>query len=126
MTKRSTIMAAAVLAFAFAGAAPVFAEDVYAGPIMVAADHSMSVQSMLGKPVFNEQHEKIGTIQNVMVKASAAEPTAILSVGDYLGTGPKLVAVPLDHLHMASGNAAMTMAATKSSLEKLPTYNYGA
>jgi len=116
-------MAAAALAFSFAGAAPVLAEVTYNGPIYIAPDDSMSVRSMLGKPIFNEQHEKIGTIQNVMVKASAAEPLAVLSVGDYLGTGQKLVAVPLSHLQVEGTKTAMIMPATKTMLQQLPSYN---
>ncbi len=125
MKKLSTIVAATALALAFAAPVPGFAEDVYTGPIMVMPDHSMAVKSMLGAPIYNEQHEKIGTIQNIMVKASAAEPTAILSVGDYLGSGPKMIAVPLSHLQL-QGKDAMTMAdATKSSLNNYPRYNIG-
>jgi sporulation protein YlmC with PRC-barrel domain len=121
----STIVAATALAFAFAAPLPGFAQSLtFRGPIVVMPDHSMSVKSMLGAPIFNEQHEKIGTLENVTVQASAAEPLAILSVGDYLGTGPKMVAVPLSHLHL-EGNTAMMMPASKKMLSDLPTYTNG-
>jgi hypothetical protein len=124
MKKLSTIVAATALALAFASPVPGFAQNLtFQGPIVVMPDHSMSVKSMLGAPIYNEQHEKIGTIQNIMVTGSATEPTAILSVGDYLGTGPKLVGVPLSHLQL-QGNAAMMMpGATKSWLQGLATYS---
>lgn len=123
MKKLSTIVAATALALAFAAPVPSFAEEVYAGPIIVMPDHSMSVKSMIGAPIYNDQHQKIGILENVMVTGSATEPTAILSVGDYLGTGPKLVGVPLSHLKL-EGKAAMEMAgATKPMLQSLPTYS---
>lgn len=126
MSRFSTIIAAAAVALTFAAPAPGFAQSYsYQGPIIVMPDHSMSVKSMLGAPIFNDQHEKIGSIQNIMVKASADEPTAVLSVGDYLGSGPKLVEVPLSHLQL-EGKAAMMMAgASKKMLSDLPTYTNG-
>src|SRR5580698_4389252 len=110
MRKLSTIVAATAMAFAFAAPLPGFAQNMsYAGPIVVMPDHSMSAKSMLGAPIYNDQHEKIGTLTNVMVKASAIEPTAILSVGDYLGSGPKMIEVPLSHLQL-QGKSTMMMA----------------
>jgi hypothetical protein len=123
MKKLSTIVAAAALALAFAAPVAGFAQEVYFGPIIVMPDHSMSVKSMLGAPVYNDKHEKIGTIETVMVKSSTSEPTAVLSVGDYLGTGPKMVVVPLSHLQL-EGKAAMMMAgATKEMLLSMPIYS---
>ena len=122
MNKLSAIAAAAALTFAFAAPMPSYAQDVYAGPIVVMPDHSMSVKSMLGAPVYNDQHEKIGTLQNIMVKPSATEPTAVLSVGDYLGTGSKLVGVPLSHLHLQGKDAMMMPGASKAMLKEIPTY----
>jgi hypothetical protein len=125
MKKRSTFAAAAALALAFAAPVPSFAQSYsFHGPIIVMPDHSMSVKSMLGAPIYNEQHEKIGVIENIMVGGTASEPTAVLSVGDYLGTGPKMVGVPLSHLHL-QGTDAMMMPATKKMLSDLPTYSNG-
>jgi hypothetical protein len=122
MKTLSTIVAATALAFAFAAPVPGFAQEVYFGPIIVMPDHSMSVKSMIGAPVYNDKHEKIGTIETVMVKPSAEQPMAVLSVGSYLGKGSRMVAVPLSHLQV-EGKAAMMMAgATKAMLESMPIY----
>lgn len=125
MKKLSTIVAATALALAFAAPVPGFAQNLSAyGTIIVTSDHNMSAESMVGKPIYNENHEKIGTIEDLMVKASADEPIAILSVGDYLGGGKKLVAVPLSHLHLeGQDRTSMMMPATKAMLESLPNYS---
>lgn len=123
MKKLSTIVAVSALALAFAAPAPSFAQAVYAGPIIVMPDHSMSVKSMIGAPIYNDQHQKIGILENVMVTGSATEPTAILSVGDYLGTGSKLVGVPLGHLKLEGMSAMMMAGATKAMLQSMPTYS---
>ncbi|HVC59891.1 MAG TPA: PRC-barrel domain-containing protein [Acetobacteraceae bacterium] len=123
MKKLSTIVSATALALAFAAPVPSFARGHFAGPIIVMPDHSMSVKSMIGAPIYNDQHQKIGILENVMVTGSTTEPTAILSVGDYLGTGPKLVGVPLGHLTLQGKDAMMMAGATKSMLESLPIYS---
>ena len=126
MRKLSTIVAATAMAFAFAAPVPGFAQNMsYAGPIVLMPDHSTSAKSMLGAPIYNDRHEKIGTLTNVMVKASATEPTAILSVGDYLGSGPKMIEVPLSHLELQGKDAMMMAGATKKMLSDFPTYSNG-
>jgi hypothetical protein len=123
MKTLSTIVAATALALAFAAPVPGFAQSLsFSGPIVVMPDHSMSAKSMIGAPIYNDQHEKIGTLTNVMVKASATEPTAILSVGDYLGSGPKMIEVPLSHLQLQGKDAMMMAGATKKMLSAFPTY----
>jgi len=119
MKKFPAIVAITAMALTFA--APSFAQGYYAGPIVVMPDHSMSAKSMFGAPIYNEQHEKIGTLENIMVKASATEPMAVLSVGDYLGSGPKMVAVPLSHLQLQGKDAMMMAGATKAMLKELPS-----
>jgi hypothetical protein len=126
MKKLSTIVAASALALAFAVPVPGFAQNLASGgAIYVAPDHSMAAKSMLGAPIYNDKHEKIGTIENIMVKGSVSEPTAILSVGDYLGGGPKMVEVPLSHLQLQGKDAMMMAGATKNSLNDYPRYTWG-
>ena len=125
MQKVSTIVAAAALALAFAAPVPSFAQTQYSGVIYVAPDHSMSAKSLIGVPVYNDQHDKIGTIETVMLQPSGGEPTAVLSIGAYLGTGSKMVGVPLSHLQLQGKDSMMMAGATKSMLESLPAYNIG-
>ena len=126
MRQLSTIFAATAMALAFAAPVPGSAQSPSdSGTIVVMPDHSMSAKSMLGAPIYNDQHEKIGTLTNVMVKASAIEPTAILSVGDYLGSGPKMIEVPLSHLQLQGKSTMMMAGATKKMLSDFPTYSNG-
>ncbi|MGA3399285.1 MAG: hypothetical protein ABSC95_08695 [Acetobacteraceae bacterium] len=123
MKQLAAIVAATALAFAFAAPMSSFAESYgYIGRIVVMPDHSMSVKSMLAAPIYNERHEKIGTVQNIAVPGSAAEPAAILLVGDYPGSGPKMVGVPLRHLELQGKDTMVMAGATKKMLSDLPTY----
>lgn len=125
MKKVSTVTAAVALALAFAAPVPGFAQTQFPGVIYVAPDHSMSAKSLIGVTVYNDQHDKIGTIETVMVQPSGGAATAVLSVGDYLGTGKKMVGVPLNHLQLEGKDTMMMAGATKSMLESLPSYNVG-
>ena len=123
MQKLSAIAAIGALAVALAAPVPGFAQGANTGSIVMAPDHSMSAKSLIGIPVYNEHHEKIGTIETVMLKPDATEPVAVLSVGDYLGTAPKMVGVPMSHLQLQGSAAMMMPGATKEMLENLPGYS---
>ena len=123
MKKLSAIVAVSALALAFAVPVAGFAQNLASSGIYIAPDHSMSVKTMLGVPIYNDKHEKIGTIETVMVKSTAGEPTVILSVGDYLGTGPKMIEVPLSHLQLQGKDAMMMAGATKAMLQSMPVYS---
>src|SRR5258708_38920083 len=109
MKTLSTIVATAALALTFA--APAMAQTYGYAP-SVEALQSMRTSQLIGSPVFNEQGQNIGSIVDGLVKNSPAEPTAILSVGDYVGGGKKLVAVPLSHVKRDGGKQSLAGATT--------------
>ena len=123
MKKITTLLAVSALALAVA--APSFAASTPApaGAAVMMSDHSMRASKLIGAPVFNDQGEAIGTISDVLVPTSGGETRAVLSVGDFVGAGGKLVAVPLSHVNM--DGAKMTMAgATKPMLASMPGYSF--
>jgi hypothetical protein len=92
------------------------------GSVMT-ADNKERVSKLIGAPVFNEQGEQFGTIDDVLLSPSGAEPVAVLSVGGFLGVGTKLVAVPLSHVRLQGAN--MTMAhATRQELTHMLPFGY--
>jgi sporulation protein YlmC with PRC-barrel domain len=118
MKKLTALAAMAALAMTFA--APAFAETL-TGNGIVMTDHSMRSSKLIGSTVYNDQGQSIGSVIDVLVKNGAAEPTAILSVGDYVGGGTKLVAVPLTHVNL-DGAKPMMSGATKQMLAGMPVY----
>ena len=83
---------------------------------------------LVGAPVFNDQHQQIGTVSDVLVSPKGGMSEAILSVGAFVG-GNKKVEVPLSHLLMAPATMAhgamMMHGATKAEIEALPAYTGG-
>ena len=123
MNKLTTLVAMAALAVTFA--TPVFAQASTAGNGIVQADATMRSSKLIGATVYNDQGQSIGSVIDVLVKNTTAEPTAILSVGDYLGGGTKLIAVPLSHVTL-DGARPMMVGATKQMIASMPIYLFQA
>ncbi len=84
-------------------------------------DHSMRTSQLIGSQVYNDQGQSIGSVMDVLVKSGASDPTVVLSVGDYVGAGAEIVAVPLSHINLDGAKPTMA-GATKQMLASMPTY----
>ena len=91
---------------------------------LMLADHTMRSSKLIGAAVYNDQGEKIGTVDDIIVTAGAVEPTVVVSVGAFLGTGEKLVSEPLSHVKLGKGDRMMMPGATKSAISAKPAYKY--
>ena len=90
------------------------------GSAAMMSDRGISVSKLIGEKIFDDHGVAIGSVVDVVLKGQGAEPSVVLSVGDYLGSGKKMVAVPLSHVHLDTAKA--TMAATKQELTAMPAW----
>jgi sporulation protein YlmC with PRC-barrel domain len=97
----------AAMALALAAAAPAMAQQVAGANPAMMSDHSVSIGKLIGEKVYDDKGIAIGSIVDVVLKGQGAEPAVILSVGEYLGTGKKMVSVPLSHVHLDTAKAMM-------------------
>src|ERR1051325_1891524 len=56
--------------------------------------------TVMGKPVYNDNNEKIGTVDDIVVTPSKWTPYAIIGVGGFLGMGKHDVAIPMSDLKL--------------------------
>ena len=78
--------------------------------------------------MYNDQNEKIGSLDDLIMKDGNRIIMGVVSVGGFLGMGNKLVAVPFDQLHLATDKdqTKITMpGASKDALNAMPTFTYG-
>jgi hypothetical protein len=122
---------AAIVTAAVALAAPSFAQTSppASGPLaahsgIMLADHTMRASKLIGLPVFNEQGEEVGTVDDIVVTAGAVEPSVVVSVGRYVGGGDKLTSEPLSHLKLGKADKMMMPGATKPALVARPGFAY--
>lgn len=75
---------------------------------------------LIGVSVYNEKKEKIGTINDLIITYDNQILTGIISVGNFLGVGNKLVAIPFDKLSIDLSNTVGEMVELSgASREKL-------
>ena len=78
---------------------------------------------IIGAPVYNENNERVGTIDDLIVTPDHSLSYAILSVGGFLGIGRRLVAVPVEQLRDQQDRLILP-GATKEALKRLPEFEY--
>ncbi len=76
---------------------------------------------ILGKDVYNESNEDIGTIEDLLVTRDKAISYAIIGVGGFLGMGRHDVAVPVNQLQVSDGHIVLPRV-TKETLKAMPAF----
>ena len=80
---------------------------------------------LIGVDVYNEQNEKIGDIDEILLDTSGKVAGVVIGVGGFLGIGGHLVAVPYDSLVIDDeGSKIQLPGASKDELKKLTEFKY--
>jgi sporulation protein YlmC with PRC-barrel domain len=87
------------------------------------ADQQLRASKLIGSSVYNDQHEKIGSVDELLLDQNHDVTSAVLSVGGFLGIGSKLVKVPYRSLHVANDTIVMS-GASRDQLKSMPTYDF--
>ncbi|MFC0399416.1 PRC-barrel domain-containing protein [Paraburkholderia rhizosphaerae] len=80
-------------------------------------------KSILGKPVYNDSNEKIGSIFDIVIAPDGSVSAAVVSTGGFLGVASHNVAVPIQALNFRDGNFYLP-GATKDALKATPAFQY--
>ena len=79
-------------------------------------------KDILGKTIYNDKNEKIGTVDDLIVSPDRTVTFAIVGVGGFLGMGKHDVAIPVKNLK--GEGKLMLSGATKEALKALPEFKY--
>jgi len=119
--------AAALIAAMLASSAalPVLSQGV---ELVVVDIHAVAdgyrASKLIGNSVVNDQNEKIGTIEDIIIGRDRVL-FAVLQVGGFLHLGGHRVAVPYQSLVLdESGSKIKLPGATQEALKKLPEFEY--
>ena len=88
----------------------------------IAKGHRAS--KLIGAQVRNDQGERIGKIEDMIVSPDGKVTMAVLEVGGFLGIGDRRVAIPLEQFSSLSAGKAVLPGATRSALKSLPEFQY--
>jgi sporulation protein YlmC with PRC-barrel domain len=78
---------------------------------------------LLGATVYNDNGDKIGKIDDIIVSPNRSVSHAIIGVGGFLGLGRHDVAIPMDQIKFV-GNRFVLAGATKAALKAMPEFHY--
>jgi sporulation protein YlmC with PRC-barrel domain len=80
-------------------------------------------RQILGKPVYNDLNERVGSIDDVIVTTDKSVSYAIINAGGFLAVAKHDVAVPVSSLKLV-GDTLVLAGATKDALKASPPFEY--
>jgi sporulation protein YlmC with PRC-barrel domain len=89
---------------------------------VVAVGWSVKKQ-ILGKTVYNENNQKVGRIDDLIVAPDSAVSFAIIGAGGFVGLGRHDVAIPVQQIKIQD-NKFVLPGATKEAIKTLPKFEY--
>jgi sporulation protein YlmC with PRC-barrel domain len=92
--------------------------------VAVHRDGEWRSSKLIGLDVYNDQNQKIGSIEELIVDKSSKVENVVLGVGGFLGMGEHYVAVPMDKLKWV--NEAVRTSSTTPSDKTTVGANNGA
>jgi sporulation protein YlmC with PRC-barrel domain len=80
-------------------------------------------KQILGKKVFNDDYQAIGTIDDVVIAPDKSVSYAIIRAGGFLGLAKHDVAIPVSQIQAINGKFVIA-GATKEALKAMPPFQY--
>jgi sporulation protein YlmC with PRC-barrel domain len=82
-----------------------------------------SKKDLVGKSVYNDKNEKIGTIDDVILSPDRTASFAVVGTGGFVGLAKHDVAIPFQQLQL-NGTRILLPGATKDAIRSLPEFVY--
>ena len=80
-------------------------------------------KQILRQPVYNEQKQKVGIIDDLIIAPDSAVSFVIIGAGGFVGVGRHDVAIPVNQLKQENGKIVLP-GATKEAIKALPKFEY--
>jgi sporulation protein YlmC with PRC-barrel domain len=80
-------------------------------------------KQILRQPVYNEQNQKVGTIDDLIIAPDTSVSFVIVGAGGFVGVGRHDVAIPANQLKQQDGKIVLP-GATKEAIKALPKFEY--
>jgi len=127
MRKFVTVISIALIA---AVAGPVSAQVAGSTRLGVAVEQTRAValgwsakKQVIGKAVYNEQNQRVGTIDDLIIAPDTAVSFVIIGAGGFVGLGRHDVLIPVEQLKQQDKKFVLP-GATKEAIKALPKFEY--
>jgi len=125
-----TLIASAALSFSLAAGAALAQTAPVVGSIGVTVEEVQFLatgwsikKDILGKDVFNETGEKVGTVEDIIVTPEKGMSYAIVGAGGFLGMDKHDVPIPINQFKIKDKRVVWA-GATKEAIKAMPTFKY--
>jgi sporulation protein YlmC with PRC-barrel domain len=80
-------------------------------------------RTILGQPVYNDNNERVGSVDDIIITPDKAVSYAIVGAGGFLGLAKHDVAIPVSQFKLVD-NKLVLPGATKEALKASPEFQY--
>jgi PRC-barrel domain. len=80
-------------------------------------------RKMLGHTVYNDNKQKVGTIDDIIIAPNGTASYFIVGAGGFVGVGRHDVAIPVAQMTEQDGKLVL-VGATKDAIKALPKFDY--
>jgi sporulation protein YlmC with PRC-barrel domain len=119
-------------ALAIVLAAPIHAQVAGSTPLGVEVTELSDValgwsvkRQILGRNVYNENGERVGKVDDLIVTPEKALSFAIIGAGGFVGFGHHDIAIPVNLFQRHNGRLVLA-GATKEAIKAMPNFEYSA
>jgi hypothetical protein len=81
-------------------------------------------KQVIGQTVYNENNEKVGRIDDLIIAPDSAVSYAIVGAGGFAGVGRHDVAIPVQQIKLRDDGKFVLPGATKDAIKALPKFEY--
>jgi sporulation protein YlmC with PRC-barrel domain len=81
-------------------------------------------KDIIGKAVYNENNQRVGKIEDLIVAPDSAVSFAIVGAGGFAGLGRHDVAIPVQQIQLQDDGKFILPGATKDAIKALPKFEY--
>jgi len=127
MKRKNSIALGALALAASVLAMPVKSQAQQAGtvtiPVEVQAQGWSVKKQLIGAPVYNQDDDKIGDVQDMIVAPDGRASLVIVGVGGFIGLGRHDVAVPVEALKLTQDRFVLA-GGSRDELKAMPAFEY--
>jgi PRC-barrel domain protein len=80
-------------------------------------------KAILGKPVVNDNGEKIGVVHDIIIAPDQSASFAIVAAHQFAGVSQRDVAIPIDQLDFVNGRLTLP-GGTRDAIKAMPPFRY--
>jgi sporulation protein YlmC with PRC-barrel domain len=80
-------------------------------------------RTVLGQPVYNDNNERVGSVDDIIITPDKAVSYAIIGTGGFLGLAKHDVAIPVSQFKLVDKKLVLP-GATKEALKAIPEFQY--